>query len=152
MRYITSLSGSKNTSVKVEKWKNLRFPCLNRLFLFFHIWRLIFLEPQRLQRCYVPHLKGLISGNLEPRAQGCDSILPSAIPFWKRPFYTYKRLAFNLFFAQLYLLNLYQTWLLDWYCCYARWRDRDPRGFRGCEIYILPHSIRRDCPCCCSLW
>ena len=30
--------------------------------------------------------------------------------------------------------------------------NRDPRGFRGCEIYILPHSIRRDCSNCRNLY
>ena len=38
----------------------------------FQISRLIFLEPLGVHRHYVPHLKGLISGNLEPRAQGHD--------------------------------------------------------------------------------
>ena len=36
------------------------------------MFRIVFLEPLGFQRHYVPHFKGLISGNLEPRAQGRD--------------------------------------------------------------------------------
>ena len=42
-------------------------------FIVFQTWQLVFLEPVGVQRRYVPHLKGLISGNLELTAQGRDS-------------------------------------------------------------------------------
>ena len=42
-------------------------------FCFFNFDGSYFLEPLGVQRCYVPHLKGLISGNLELTAQGRDS-------------------------------------------------------------------------------
>ena len=71
-------SGSKNTSP--QSWKNLRFLYLDGLFLCFQLWRLVFLEPPGVQEHYIPHLKGLISGNLEPTAQGHDSTFTSKRP------------------------------------------------------------------------
>ena len=42
-------------------------------FLFFQLWRLVFLEPSGVQRHYVPHFKALIYGNMELQAQGRDN-------------------------------------------------------------------------------
>jgi len=44
-------------------------------FIFFKFDASYFLEPPGVQRCYVPHFKGLICGNLKLTAQRCDSIL-----------------------------------------------------------------------------
>ena len=118
-----------------------------------------FLGPLGVQKRNLPHFKGLISANCNPRAQGheqggshvfetgrapafsgtfrnkncpcpCRSLhlsgpktararargahkvtpplmkalLPSATSFWKRLFYTYKGLAFSLFFPRLYAM------------------------------------------------
>ena len=43
------------------------------VFSIVQIWRLVFLEPLGVQRRYVPHFKGLISGKVELEAQGRDS-------------------------------------------------------------------------------
>ena len=42
-------------------------------FVFSTLIRLVFLEPLGVQRRYVPHFKGLISGNLELTAQRRDN-------------------------------------------------------------------------------
>ena len=57
-------NNKKKTSILVLK---------RTFFSIVQLWQLIFLEPLRVQRRYVPHFKGLISGNLEPTAQRCDS-------------------------------------------------------------------------------
>ena len=63
-----TLSGSKNMS----RQKIFDFHTWTLFFSCFQIWRVVFLEPLGVKRCYVPHFKGLISGNLEPTAQGHD--------------------------------------------------------------------------------
>ena len=57
--------------VKVETTEKSPFKYGNqRFFSFFQYGRLVFLESLGVQRRYVPHFKGLISGDLEPTAQG----------------------------------------------------------------------------------
>ena len=65
-------------------------------FSFFQLWRLIFLEPLGVQRCYVPHFEGLINGKGEPEAQGSDNtftfnhaLVKKAILLHKRAFVKY---------------------------------------------------------------
>ena len=67
--------GSKLPLIRPFKWGTLRRKSLLRriYFLFFQLWRLVFLEPPRVRERNVPHLKGLISDKLEPTAQGRNS-------------------------------------------------------------------------------
>ena len=65
-------------------------------FTYFQLWRLAIFEPVGVQRHKVPHFKGLISANLNLRAQGCDStftfchvLLKKAILLNKRPKVSY---------------------------------------------------------------
>ena len=44
-------------------------------FSYFYLWRLVIFEPVGVQRPYVPHLKALICGYLEPEVQGRGSTL-----------------------------------------------------------------------------
>ena len=43
------------------------------MFSIVQLWRLVFLEPLGVQRCHVPHFKGLIYDKVELEAQGRDS-------------------------------------------------------------------------------
>ena len=57
----------KIPAVKVEQLLKQYF------FSIVKIRRLVFLEPLGVQRRYIPHLKGLISGKVDLEAQGYDS-------------------------------------------------------------------------------
>ena len=64
----------KILSVKVEQSKKVSVLVLKRTFFsIIQLWRLVFLEPVEVQRRHVPHLKDLISGNLDFEAQGRNS-------------------------------------------------------------------------------
>ena len=64
--------------------KNVRFSTKRAVFLIVQLSRLVFLGPLGVQRRYVPHFKGLISGNLELTAQGCNSTLTFRHPLLKK--------------------------------------------------------------------
>ena len=51
----------------------------------------MFLEALGVQRCYVPHLKGLISGNLDFEAQGRDSTFTFLHAHLKKAILLHKR-------------------------------------------------------------
>ena len=57
----------------------------------------MFLEPLGVQRPYVPHFKGLISGKVEPEAQGHDSTFTFCHAHLK------KAMKNGLFFPPLYI-------------------------------------------------
>ena len=52
--------------------------------MFVQLRRLVFLEPLGVQRRYVPHLKGLISGKVDLEAQGRDSTFTFCHALWKK--------------------------------------------------------------------
>ena len=54
--------GSKNTSSQI-------------FIFFFQLWQLVFLEPLGVREHNVPHFKGLLISDLNPRAQGRDSTI-----------------------------------------------------------------------------
>ena len=61
-------------------WQKVHL-CRQIYFSFFQIWQLVILEPLGVQERNVPYFKGLVSANLNPRAQGHDrtSILCHAL-------------------------------------------------------------------------
>ena len=59
-----------------QSWKikeNVRLTSKTDVFSFFQLWRLAILKPVGIQRCNVPHFKGLIMLNLDFKAQGRGS-------------------------------------------------------------------------------
>ena len=82
----------------------------NTLFWNFQVLSLVFPMPPEIHSHTVPHLKALISGNLEPRGLRWGSTLGSARPSLKVLFYYIKRptvpifsrlSVYNSFLAQL---------------------------------------------------
>ena len=80
----------KIRAVKFEKTKKSPFKYGNRRF-----FRLLnfdgFLEPPGVQRLYVSHFKGLISGNWDFEAQGCDSTFTFLHVLLKKAILLHKR-------------------------------------------------------------
>ena len=59
----------KNERKSSSKYGN---PLTTDILSYFQLWRLVIFEPVGVQRHNVPHFKGLISADSNPRAQGHD--------------------------------------------------------------------------------
>ena len=81
-------TGSKMASCQSYKNEKTFVLELKRTFFFsiVQLWQLVFLEPLGVRESNVPHFKGIISANLNPRAHGrdgtftfCHALLKKAI-------------------------------------------------------------------------
>ena len=91
MRYIRSLNSQWFQKHQPSKLNNQKKSTKTDFFSIVQLWRLVFLEPLGVQRRYVPHFKGLISGKVELEAQGRDSTFTFHHALLKKAILLHKR-------------------------------------------------------------